>query len=97
MSDFIETAEAVEPVIKMLNDNGCRFARATIYEDGSGSIVVGRRYQENAARLLREHGVDLGHGYADTYTCSFDIRRGALKKYSETLCPHCGKDTEAVL
>lgn len=97
MSDFMETAKAVEPVISMLNKKGCRFARAVVYEDGSGSIAVARMHQENAARFLREHGVDLGDGHKDSYTCYFDILFGALQKYSESLCPHCGKDTEVVV
>ncbi len=94
MSFLTETAELVEPIINMLNNNGCRFSRVTIYGDGSGSIVAARRHQENVARLLREHGIDLGDGHADNFICYFDIRRGALKKFSETLCPCCGKDTE---
>lgn len=98
MSDFMDAAKAVEPVVRMLDNSECGFASAVIFEDGSGSIIVHVKDADTANDLLAAHGVTLA-GYQDYRSKDdyrFDIDLDELKKYSETLCPHCGKDTLAV-
>ena len=99
MSKFLETAKLADPIVSMLVTNGCRGASTSIFEDGSGSFIVSREHADEVDALLRARGVNL-YSYssardADNYIrFTFDL--GALKKFSETLCPHCGKDiTEA--
>ena len=98
MSNFMDTAKAVDPIITMLNAGGCKYPTATIFDDGSGHITVHVDEADEANRLMLAHGVDLrADGYPnidrrDDYDFTFDL--DVLKKYSESLCPHCGKDTE---
>lgn len=99
MSEFMETAVAVEPIIKMLDDGKCKYPYAKIFEDGSGSIIVRYEDRDMAGSLLVAHGVSL-EGYqcvVDEDAYKFSIDRAMLKNYSETLCPHCGKDTDVLL
>ncbi len=95
MLDFMDVAKAVEPVIDMLDNGGCRYASVTIFTDGSGHITVPVGHQDAANSLLEAHGVALsGSRGANEYGYDFYLDLATLRKYSETLCPHCGKDTE---
>lgn len=99
MSEFLNTARAVEPVIKMLDGAQCGAVSANIFEDGSGSLIVHTAHKDKADKLMQAHGVNLrstGHQDLDNKDdYHFSFIRAELVKYSETLCPHCGKDTAA--
>lgn len=98
MSKFMDIAAAAESVVRMLDRCNCGYVSLTIFEDGSGSITVDADKKDRAVLLMREHGIDLSmYGRRDLDNprdYHFSVSLDELRKYSESLCPHCGKDTE---
>ena len=95
MSDFMNAASAVETIIMMLEEGGCKTVFARIFTDGSGSIVVDEDARDRAERLLKAHGLNLygRERYGDEGRYHFTIDADVLKNYVEKPCPHCGRDT----